>query len=457
MIESVVSIVVYAVQMLVIGGLVLGILVFVHELGHFLVAKACGIKVLTFSLGFGKPLVKWTKGETEYRISSIPFGGYVNMAAEHPEDERSGDEKEFTSKPIWQRALVAVGGPAANYLFSLGLLWVMILPGEKRPLYLDSTTIGSVEQGSPAQRAGVAPGDSIVAMNGAAVSTWDDIQKAFSTQERTYAMTVVRDSGRETMTLEMAAGDGSHLPKYPLGGVLPKQPTVIGRVLKGQPAEAAGFQVGDSVRMIGGQQVTGWYDLTRKVMAFDSTQERLVFSVKRDGQVVQLPVVPRYDTKEKRYVIGVTGDEGPTRTVSYTPVGALGKAVERSGEYALMIFVVVKKLATGAVSPTQLAGPIGIVQMSGTVALLSGLMAILNLIVLVGINLAVLNLLPLIITDGGMLLFLLIEAIRGRPLSLKHQLLLNRIAVAFFVALFVYVTLNDINRGPELFRLLPSR
>ncbi len=443
-----------ALKIIVVGGLVLGILVFVHELGHFIVAKLCRIRVLAFSLGFGKPLVKKQYGETEYRLSAIPFGGYVHMAGEHPEDDSSGGPDEFTAKPIWQRILVGLGGPAANLLFSFFILWIVFLAGEEKALYLENTTVGAVVDTSSAAKAGILPGDSIVSVSGETVSEWQEIYRILTTESGPVKLTVIRSSQQLSFDIQTPEQSGEQLPTLQGAGLLPPAPARIGSVLPGSPAEKAGFVQGDSVLAINGDTIRSWYQLSRKVTEYDSTSGPLLFGVQRNDSTLQLEARPDYNKANQRYQVGVGMATGETRRIQYGPFAAVGKALQRSGEYAMMIFTVVKKLVTGEVSPKQLAGPIGIVQMSGTVALLEGLLAILNLLALVGVNLAVLNLLPLVITDGGMILFLLIEAVRGKPLAMKHQLLINRIAIAFFIALFLYVTFNDIARIPQLFRML---
>lgn len=443
-----------ALKIVVVGGLVLGILVFVHELGHFIVAKLCHIRVLAFSLGFGKPLVKKQVGDTEYRLSAIPFGGYVHMAGEHPEDESVNDPDEFTSKPIWQRILVGLGGPGANLIFSLFILWIVFMAGEEKALYLENTTVGAVQDSSAAAIAGISAGDSIIAVDGDPVSEWQDIYTKLASNSGEHEVTIVSGTEQRAVSIQTPNLSDEQLPTMDGAGLLPPAPARIGTVMPESPAAQAGFAADDSVIAINGRHIHSWYELSEVVAGYDSTNGALTFMVLRDGSRKELMVTPRYSGTDERYQIGVAMAMGQTRRIQYGPIAAIGKSFERSGEYAMMIFTVVKKLVTGEVSPKQLAGPIGIVQMSGTVALLEGVLAILNLLALVGVNLAVLNLLPLVITDGGMILFLLVEAVRGKPLPLKQQLIINRIAIAFFIALFLYVTFNDIARIPQLFRMM---
>jgi regulator of sigma E protease len=191
--------------------------------------------------------------------------------------------------------------------------------------------------------------------------------------------------------------------------------------------------------------------MSQAIARYDTTDSFLVFEVVRGGTGLTVEATPEYDAQRGRHLLGITAATS-TERVSYGPGPAVAKALATSWDYAMKIFDVIGKLASRRVSPTQLAGPVGIVQMSGQIATI-GLVAILNFMAFIGVNLAVLNLLPLIITDGGVLFFLLLEAIRGRPISLKHQLIINRIAIALFVALFLFVTFNDVRRIPQMFRL----
>jgi regulator of sigma E protease len=440
-------------QTVIIGVLVLGVLVFVHELGHFVVAKLNGIRVLAFSIGFGKPLLTRTIGDTEYRISAIPFGGYVHMAGEHPEDEHESKPDEFNAKPIWRRALVAVGGPGANFIMSFMLLWLVFMAGVQHERYLDRPVIGAVVDTSAADSAGMQAGDSIISINGSPVSTWQDIQQALTREAPPYTVTLFRDQQRIEVVVPMDNPMDAGLQGNPMGGMLPAVPAKVGNVQPQSAAMQAGIQKGDSILAINDQRIHSWFQLTWRVSDYDSASGPLRVRIERDGSVMTVTATPEYNEENNRYLLGIGAATAQTRTIRYGPVAAIGKAGERSWEYTTMIFDVLGKLFSRQVSPDQLAGPVGIVQMSGVVAL-GGLTAILNFMALIGINLAVLNLFPLVITDGGLLMFLALEKIRGKPLSLQAQMTVNRIAIAAFIALFLFVTFNDVKRIPQLFRML---
>jgi regulator of sigma E protease len=445
----------YYVEIIAVGLAILGVLVFIHELGHFLVAKACRIRVLAFSIGFGKALWQKKVGDTEYKISAIPFGGYVHMAGEHPEERVEGQAPaadEFNSKPVWQRALVAVAGPGANFIFAMVLLWIMFMAGVKHELFLDHPTIGSVADSSLAQKAGIQPGDSVVAMNGKPVTSWDDIQKHFAQQDPVYAMTMVREGRQFQAELRFPKSKRNDITQDHLGGVLPPLPPVVGAISSGSAAEKCGLQVNDSILSVNDTRIHSWYQFSTLIARYDSTKGLLNLQIERNGAVSAISCAPAYDSTAKRYMLGLMGAKPPSRMIQYGPVAAIGPTLKKCGEFTVMIFDVLGKLVSKQVSPQQLAGPIGIVQMSGFIAF-AGFSELLNFIALISVNLAVLNIFPLIITDGGLLLFLLIEAVRGRPLALKHQMILNRIAMMFFIGLFLYVTFNDIGRFSQLNKL----
>lgn len=436
---------------IILGLLVLGVLVFIHELGHFLAAKSCKIKVLAFSLGFGTPLFKKTVGETEYRISSIPFGGYVKMAGENPEERTEGQSSpdDFPSKPIWQRAFVAVAGPAANFISAMVMLWCMYLWGVDKPVYLEKTIVGAVADSSAAADAGIKAGDSIVSINGKNVSSWEDIQTSFAQQERNYTIVYNREGANSEAKLVNKSMD--RMPKNPIFGLYPPLPAVVGSVVESSAAAQAGFKVGDTVKTINSKRIYSWFHLT-SIIEKSKTDTPLTIEISRSGEQVAISATPRYSEKAKRNLLGIGFSEGVTRIVRYAPAEAINKALDKTWEYTVMIFDVIGKLASQKVPASQLSGPVGIIPASGFVAM-QGLAELLNFMALIGINLAVLNLMPLVITDGGLLLFLIIEGIRRKPLSVQMQSNINKVAIVFFLLLFLFVTFNDVMRLPDIFRM----
>jgi|WetSurMetagenome_2_1015567.scaffolds.fasta_scaffold00045_25 regulator of sigma E protease len=438
---------------LAIGLVVLGILVLVHEMGHFVAAKCCGIRVLAFSIGFGKPLFVRTVNGTDYKICAIPFGGYVAMAGEHPEENQAVNPGDFTSKPIWQRALVAIAGPAANYLFAMMCLYAAFAVGVNEPEYLRRPVVGAVLDSSAAWKAGILAGDSIAAMNGKPMRTWEDVEMALALRQPAYEVSLVRDGTPRTAQLVVPQWRGRGLPKDPTGGLFPLYTPVIGYVRDGTPAAAAGFKGGDTVVAIDGERIVSWGQLTQRVTRFDSTQGPMRFLVKRGADTVLLSAAPAFNDEAKTRQIGVARGNSPSVKVRYGLVGSVRKMLAATWDNTTLVFKILGLLSTQRVSTKELTGPVGIVQWIGIVAM-SGPIEIIRLMALIGINLAVLNLLPLVITDGGLLLFLLIEAIRRKPLSLRLQSVINRAALAFFVLLFLYVTYNDLWRLPDLIKVM---
>jgi regulator of sigma E protease len=434
----------------VIGVFILGIMVLIHELGHFIAAKHFKFKVLAFSVGFGKVLLSKKIGETEYRLSAIPFGGYVKMAGENPDEDRQGAPDEFQMKPKRQRAVVAVAGPLANFLSAILMLWIMFMYGVNHPTFYERPIIGHVADSSAAKEAGVMAGDSMVSVNGKKISSWDDFEGIFLTGSATYVMDVVRGGETKQLTVRKDHNRGELYAQPPFGLFAPL-PAVIGRVQDTMPGAKAGLMAGDTVVAINAAPVISWFQLTDLIQG-GSPETPLVFSIKRPGGSAEISVVPYYHVVEKRRIVGIEVARSAYRIVRYPPGKAFSLCLDKSWDYTTMIFTVLGKLISREVSTKELAGPVGIIPASGIVAL-QGLSPILNFMALISINLAVINLFPLIITDGGMLLFLLLEAIRRRPLSLKTQMAFTRFAIIFFIMFFLYVTFNDINRMPQLFRM----
>jgi regulator of sigma E protease len=333
----------------------------------------------------------------------------------------------------------------------LFLLFTFLL-GVDRPLYLERPVVGAVSEGSAAQRAGFLPGDSIFSINGKSATSWDNIQSALGSQSAIYKVNFVRESRIESVMFSPPKIQGGGLPKEPSDGLLPAYPPVVGAVTGASPAQKAGLLQGDTIVSINGRHIYSWPQLSEMIVRYDSLSGGLNLVVKRFGALVNEKIVPEYKKDAKRYLIGIAPQSPRSIKVRYGFSAALDKTLRKTGDYTTMIFDVVAKLVSKQVPVQQLAGPVGIIQMSGIVAM-GGISPILDFMALIGINLAVLNVFPLVITDGGLLLFLLIETIRRKPLSIKTQMLVNRLAISFFIALFLFVTYNDIMRAPALLKL----
>ena len=434
-----------------LGIFILGILVLIHELGHFVAAKAFGIRVISFSIGFGKVLLKKTIGTTEYRLSIIPCGGYVHMAGEHPSDDRNSADDEFYAKPAWQRAGVAIAGPFANVISSIFFLWLVHILGTPHDKYLDSPVVGAVLDSSIAATNGFKAGDSIVSVNNEPVSSWVEIQNIFSKQDINYSILLYREGQPQTLTFSIPVNNNA-LPSDPTAGMLPALPAIIGRVEENSAAQNAGFLPYDTILSINDTKIISWFQVSNLISRFDSTNQFLLLTIKRNQSTYVLKARPTFETSEKRFILGIASAKPAETIIKYSASTSFRKALDKSWEYTTMIFDVLQKIISKTVSPKQLAGPVGMIQMSGVIAL-GSFVVLLNFMALIGINLAVINLFPLIITDGGVLLFILFEVVRRKPLSIKTQTLLNRVAIVFFIMLFLFVTFNDIVRIPLFLKM----
>jgi regulator of sigma E protease len=425
-----------------IGIVGLSFMVFVHELGHFLAAKKMGVRVHTFSIGFGKKLIRVKRGDTEYCLSLIPFGGYVAMAGENPDEGGYGATDEFQQKSVPARIFIAAAGPAANILFALALLFGLYLAGVQEPK--PGLIVGHVEAESAGARAGVLPGDEITAFADKPMRDWEQfVQEAALSGSKPHALRILR-GGRDTaltLTPEMN-------PKFgvALTGILGEWEVRVHKVMPGRPAETAGLRAGDVIGSVDGTPIPS---ATALVDMINGSEGRtLALSVVRDGKPLEIPVAPAFDQDAKRWLIGIQpASVVPTVLVRRGPLESARAAAVTTWGHATLVFRTFGRLLTGDVHVKALSGPIGIVQMiSGS--LQQSFQKFLEFTALLNTNLGVLNLLPLAITDGGLILLLLIEAVRRKPVSARVQGVINRVGVAFFITLFLFITFQDILRIP---------
>jgi regulator of sigma E protease len=425
-----------------IGLVGLSFMVFVHEFGHFWAAKKVGVRVHTFSIGFGKKLVRWKRGDTEYCLSAIPFGGYVAMAGENPDEGGYGNTDEFQKKSVPARMFIAVAGPAANILFALALLFGLYLAGveEAKP----GLTVGHVEAESAGERAGLLPGDEILAFAGKPIRDWEHFtREAALGGSRPYPLRIRRGEEEAELTLTPEMN-----PKFgiALTGVVGEWEVRVHKVMPGRAANKAGLRPGDIIERVDGTPIPSPTALVE--MIHGSEGRELLLSVRRDGEAREIAVTPVYDDGMKRWMIGVQpAAVMPTVLVRRGPVESARAAVVTTWGHATLVFRTVGRLLTGDVHVKALSGPIGIVQMiSGSAQ--QGVQKFVEFTALLNTNLGVLNLLPLAITDGGLILLLLIEAIRRKPVSPAVQGVINRVGIAFFLTLFLFITFQDILRVP---------
>jgi len=451
-----------------IGGLVwyvgafavaLGILIVVHELGHFTAARFCGVKVLRFSVGFGRPLVsrRWGRDGTEWAVAAFPLGGYVKML-----DEREGDvapeeiHRAFNRQSVGRRSLIVVAGPLSNLLLAVVLYWGIYLHGAEEP----RPVLGAPVAGSIAEKAGIGERQTIRAVDGKQVTTWQDVRWEI----------VRRAVDREPVKLEVLAADGAiSYPTLDLGAMAesalegdvlrelgltlyrPRLPAVIGRVAAGSPADAAGVSAGDEVLAIDGEPIAAWRELALAIRQAPGREVRLDL---RRGEVRRsVVVVPTLVTEGGKTIgrIGIATPDMPHLhqemfvTVRLGPVDALLRAVGQTWETSTFSLHMIGRMIAGDVSWKNVSGPVTIADYAGQSARM-GVEHYVKFLALISISLGVLNLLPIPVLDGGHLMYYLAEIIKGGPLSERVMEVGQQIGLTLLILLMVFAFYNDINR-----------
>ncbi len=434
---------------LLAAAVVLGVLIFAHEFGHFLVAKLSGVGVLKFSLGFGRRLVGFRRGETEYVISAFPLGGYVKMIG--GEGEETGERltpdelrRSFMAQPVWKRIAIVFAGPAFNIFMAVLLCYVIFLTGFP-------TTIVRVDRvipGSPGQAAGFVRGDVIEEMDGQPVDFWEEASPYIKSHPgRVIDFKVRRDGKTLSIKAAPALKDGRGYL-----GVMGS--AVIAAVMSGSPADKAGMRANDRVIAVDGHETGSWDDMVGIVKA--SPGRRLDFAVERAGRRLDLMVTPTLskasETGGKSYgIIGVEAG-ADTEKVAYGPVESIGLASQKALYMTGFTVDILARIIRGKEKASNLGGPITIVQMSGREAR-QGPTDLVFFMALLSVNLGVINLFPIPILDGGLIMFLAVEAVTGRPLSTRMREAAQQAGLFILVALMVFVFYNDIMR---FFGLMPT-
>ncbi len=423
-----------------VGLLGLSVMVFVHELGHFSVAKWVGVKVHTFSIGFGKKLIKFKRGDTEYALSAIPFGGYVAMAGESPDDGGYGNTDEFRTKSIPARIAIAVAGPIANMIFAVLILFCLYLSGTQEAK--TSMIVGEVEPNSAGANAGVVPGDVLLKYNGKPLTGWEGFMQEVALESNHPIPLELRRAGRDTvvnMTAEIN-------PKFGIAfsGISSELEVQVESLVPGMPAVEAGIKPGDKLLSVDGIRVPSATAMIAIVK--ESKGQPITITVQRAGEKLDIKATPVMDKDSKRYMIGIKQLEiFPTVLVKRSPSEALKRSLQMNWQSGTSVVRTLYGISTGKIKLKALSGPLGIVQMIAS-SLRRSLQTFFEFIAMVNTNLAVVNILPLAITDGGLVLFLLLEAIRRKPLSLSTQMVINRVGISFFLMLAIFVTFQDILR-----------
>jgi regulator of sigma E protease len=418
---------------------VIGVLVFVHELGHFLAARRIGVRVLKFSLGFGPRVFGFTRGDTEYCVSAVPLGGYVKMAGETVEDPRSGKPDEFLSKSKWQRFQVLIAGPAMNILLAIVLLAGLLMRGADVPAFLDQPpVVGAVEKGSPAEKAGISIGDRILRVEATETRTWENLNTEIGMRaNRQTALTLIRDGHEVTVSVTPASEDRFEWGRI---GVLPNVHPRVRSVSPGTPAEQAGLKAGDVVLAVNGENIAFAAQLSEAIGK--NPGKPITMSVERAHQPMQFTVTPRAEGKIGRIGIGIADE---SKRIQPGPLKAIQMSVAQTWELSGLIIKTLAGLLSGATSPKQLMGPVGIAQLSGESAE-QGWLPLLLLMAQLSLNLGLLNLLPIPVLDGGHITIMAFEGIARRDFSVKVK---ERMLFAGFVLLMllmVTVIYNDLAR-----------
>ncbi|MGH1538846.1 MAG: RIP metalloprotease RseP [Arenicella sp.] len=444
----------------IVGFLIaIAILVTVHEFGHYWVAKKLGVKVLKFSVGFGKPLWKKVAGKdnTEYVIAAIPLGGYVKMLGEGDDDfNEQESHRAFDNQALWKRFLIVLAGPMINFLFAI-LLYagLQMLPVETvKPIF------GDIPEESLLAKAGVEPGDRLVKLDGRNVDYFSQLQDLYIfnqiIRQDSLQLEVERDGGRFNVDVSLqdvsirVINPGILSQHIGLRGVMPKATPVVGRLVPDFPAKLAGLNEGDKIRKIDSVAIDSWEDIVRLIRA--AGESATTFTVERNKELMELVITPKMATvgEEKVPQIGIypkvqdIPDEF-LMTHQNSFFQAIGKAVEQTWLMSVVTLRMLGKMLTLEASPKNVSGPITIAQVTGD-AIQVSFSYYINILALISISLGVMNLLPIPMLDGGHLLFYTLEAVAGKPLSEQWQLFGQKIGLVLLGSLMLLAFYNDIFR-----------
>ena len=434
---------------------VLGFMILIHEFGHFAAAKFFKVRVEVFSLGFGKRLLGFRRGDTDYRISALPLGGYVKMSGENPMDERKGDPGEFLSHPRWQRFIIALAGPAMNIALAIGLLTVVYMVRYERPVFADKpAVIGWVLPGSVASKAGFQEGDRIIHLDGIENPTWEQVEPAVALSANQPLQVTVLRAGQTLERTVVPEAIGRE--QYGSLGWVPDQPNVITDLEPGMPAEKAGLRKGDVIVAVNGQPIRA---IAQMISMLQKTKEAPVeLTVQRGAEQLKFtmqPVATKLEgVAEPRYRVGFQSE--PTVTIRLPFPLALNKSLEDNKRSSFLILELLQKMIQRKVSMRTVEGPIGISTAVGRAVREDGWTPLLGITAAISLNLGIFNLLPIPILDGGVIMLLFIESLMQKDISLPVKERIYQAAFVFIVLFAVMVIFNDIVKTvPGLAQRLP--
>ncbi|WP_426688121.1 RIP metalloprotease RseP [Rhodanobacter ginsengiterrae] len=434
----------------------LGVLVTFHEFGHYWVARRCGVKVLRFSVGFGNAIWKRIgRDGTEYQIAAIPLGGYVKMLdAREGEVDPALKDQEFTGKPVWKRIAIIAAGPGFNLIFTIAAFWLMFMLG--RP---DAAPLVTAKPQSIAATAGILPGDRILSVDGEEVSTYTDAMDGVVNAllgRSPLPLTVRGTDGRQRELVlplnQLPAGEGVARYIDQLGLKLASPPAIAASVLPGKPAALGGMRGGDRIVSINGQPVADYAAFQKLVPVEAVKSPHLKLTVEREGKPMQLAVDARRESLEGlpvKWVIGVNGAGPEQVTLRYGPIKAFAASLQATWRNTAQTFNLIGKMISGQASTNNLSGVIGIASVANDYAGM-GLPWFLNFLALISLSLAIINLLPIPVLDGGHLLYYLVELVKGSPVSEQAMVVGQYIGIALLFTLMGLAFYNDIHR------MLPS-
>ena len=411
----------------------LGFLIFAHEAGHFFVAKAFRVRVLVFSLGFGKRLFGFRRGDTDYRVSIFPLGGYVRMAGDSPDENRPGDPSEFLSKPKWQRFLILLAGPAMNLLIAIAVIAGISMHGTEEPII--RPVIGEVLAGRPAARAGLQVRDVITAVNGEAINDFDDLRLAITLHANTPLRVDYRRNGVPRTTTMTPAKEETEYGPIGRAGIGPLIDPIIGRVTPNSAAEKAGVKSGDRIVTLNGRPVVQFYDLNDAL----TKGAKLDLVLQRGSQIVNatLPAV-RMDPRDPyRGLL----PRSIVRKLGF--FDAIQDSVAQNWKMLKYAGIAVGRIFRGEGSVKELSGPVSIARISGDM-FRRGALAFIALVAMISLQLGVMNLLPIPVLDGGHIFILLIEGAARRDLSTAVKERIQQLGFAVLAALMIVVIYNDV-------------
>ncbi len=435
---------------------VLGFMILIHEFGHYAAAKWLGVRVEVFSIGFGKRLLGFRRGDTDYRISAIPLGGYVKMTGENPMDERTGDPAEFLSHPRWHRFIIAIAGPAMNIALAIGLLTLVYTVHYEYAVYLDQpAVVDGVRSASPAALAGILPGDRIVKIDGIENPTWEQVQpRVWLSPNQPLSVTIDRGGQQMQKTVVPTAVTSSEVGS---AGWYPRDSIVVGTLDANMPAARAGIKEGDKIVAMNGQPLLSIENMIERLQ--EVKDQPVDLTVVRDGSSinfhVQATLSPTENPKERRYRLGFA-DRGETK-VTRLPVGqALQLSLNENRRGSLMILELAKKIFQRKISMKMVSGPIGIAQDAGYAAQQKGWTPLMELTSAISLNLGIFNLLPIPILDGGVIMLLFVEGLMRRDINIRIKERIYQTAFVFLVLFAVMVIFNDLVKTiPGLAQRLP--